>query len=316
VTDLNRAIETVLVSCLGVQSGEDVVIVTDPAKRAIAEMLLEGARALGAEAVVAELAERETHGSEPPRSVAAAMLECDVVIAPTSKSLSHTDARRAATANGVRIATMPNITEDMLGRTMAADYTAIARRSRALAEALTDGDEVLVSTALGTELRLSVAGRAGIADDGNLTTAGAFGNLPAGEGFVAPVEGSASGRIVFDGTIWPIGRLTDPLAVDISDGYISDMTGPSADEFRSLLERHGRQAFAVGELGIGTNDRACLTGNVLEDEKILGTAHVAFGDNHTFGGAIRVSSHQDGIMLDASVAIDGREVLAQGELVV
>jgi leucyl aminopeptidase (aminopeptidase T) len=155
-----------------------------------------------------------------------------------------------------------------------------------------------------------------MADDGDLTASGAFGNLPAGEGFVAPVEGATGGLVVFDGSIWPIGKLDDPLTIEIEDGYATAMSGGQADEFDRVLRRYGRDADAVAELGIGTNDAAELTGNVLEDEKILGTIHVAFGDNHTFGGAIRVSSHQDGVVLAPTVRIDSAVVLEDGRLLV
>ena len=263
-----------------------------------------------------EMAERATHGTEPPRSVAAAMLECDVLVAPTSKSLSHTEARRAASAGGVRAATMPQITEGMLIRTMAADYGEVRRRSAAVATRLGQGSEVHVTSEEGTDLTLSIEGRAGIPDDGDLRAPGAFGNLPAGEGFVAPVEGSARGLLVVDGTIWPVGRLKDPLRMTIDAGYAVAIEGPAAADFRAVLEPHGREAFAVGELGIGTNETARLSGNVLEDEKVLGTVHVALGDNHSFGGTVRVSSHQDGILVSPTLTIDGEPVVERGELLV
>lgn len=313
---LQDAVETVLGDCLGIRPGETVLVVTDPGKHTIAQALVDRARALEAEVVLAEMSERQTHGTEPPAPIAAALLECDVYIAPTSKSISHTEARKQATDRGIRGATMPDITEDMLVRTMSADYEAIRRRSRALADALTSGSEVRITSAVGTEVTISIEGRTAISDDGDLTAPAAFGNLPAGEGFVAPVEGQTNGRIVFDGSIWPIGLLEDPLTVDIENGYAVDLTGPRAAEFRSWIEPHGREAFAVAELGIGTNDSARLTGNVLEDEKILGTIHVAFGDNHSFGGNIRVPSHQDGIVMDPTVTIDGIPILEGGRLLV
>ena len=313
---LQTAVDTVLQDCLGVKAGEIVLVVTDPRKRSIAEALVERARSLKAEVVLVEMSERQTHGTEPPPPIAAALLECDVYIAPTSKSISHTEARKQATDKGIRGATMPDITDDMLGRTMSADYDAIKRRSQALAEALTKGSLVGVTSAAGTDVRIPIEGREGISDDGDLRAPGAFGNLPAGEGFIAPVEGGTNGRIVFDGSIWPIGILEAPLTVDIADGYAVELSGPSADEFRSWIEPHGREAFAVAELGIGTNDSARLTGNVLEDEKILGTIHVAFGDNHSFGGKVRVSSHQDGIVMSPTVTIDGTTILEEGRLLV
>ena len=316
MSDLRAAVKTVLTECLGVKAGEDVLVLTDPNKRSMADALVAEARVMGAETILTEMAERETHGSEPPDAVAEAMLACDVLIAPTTKSLSHTEARHRASAKGIRAATMPGVNEDMLVRTMNADYGEIRRRSHALARLITDGDEVHITSSAGTDVRLSVAGREGLADDGDLTSSGAFGNLPAGEGFVAPVEGATRGRIVFDGSIWPIGRLAEPLTVDIADGYATAISGGQADEFNQVLRRYGRDAYAVAELGIGTNEAAELTGNVLEDEKILGTIHVAFGDNHTFGGAIRVSSHQDGVVLAPTVRIDSAVVLEDGRLLV
>ena len=316
MSGMAEALRTVLEDCLAVRPDEEVLVVTDPERLAIGRALSEAARVMGAETLLMEMSERDTNGEEPPPSVAAAMLACDVLIAPTTKSLSHTEARRAACARGARAATMPQITEDMLVRTMAADYAQVRRLSGAVAAALTAGTQVNITSTQGTDVTLGIEGRTALSDDGDITAAGGFGNLPAGEGFVAPVEGTTSGRIVFDGTIWPIGRLDEPLTVDIEDGYISGMSGPSADEFQAILEPHGREASAVAELGIGTNDAARLTGNVLEDEKILGTIHVAFGDNHTFGGTVRVSSHQDGIVLEPNVDIDGETILRGGRLIV
>jgi leucyl aminopeptidase (aminopeptidase T) len=314
VTELARAIDTVLVDCLGVRPDENVLVLADPAKRHIAEPLVERARDLGAEGLLIEMAERATHGTEPPAPVAAAMLAADVLIAPTTKSVSHTEARLAATQRGVRAASMPNVTEDMLVRTMNADFNEVRRRSGILADLLTKGSRVRITSAKGTDISLSIEGRAGISDDGNFRAPGSFGNLPAGEGFVAPVEGSASGRILFDGSIWPIGVLEEPLEVDVVNGYAESFSGAAATAFRGIVEPYGRDAVAVAELGIGTNDAAELTGQVLEDEKILGTIHIAFGDNHSFGGSIRVPSHQDGVMLSPTVTIDDEVVLEDGRL--
>lgn len=316
MTGLERAAASALDDCLALKPDETLVVVSDPGTRTIAEVLVHGGRERGAETVSVEMSERETHGTEPPPAVAAAMAACDVLIAPTTKSVSHTEARRAANAAGARAATMPGITEEMMARTMSADFASLRPRSREIARLLTEGSEVRITTALGTDLTLGIEGRTGISDDGDLSEPGAFGNLPPGEAFLAPVEGTTNGRLVIDGTMWPAGRLSEPLTFEIVDGYVEEMTGAHADELRGLLEKHGREAFAVAELGIGTNEAAQLTGNVLEDEKILGTIHVAIGDNHTFGGTIRVQSHQDGIVLSPTLSIDGTTILDAGTLLV
>ncbi|HEX2051891.1 MAG TPA: aminopeptidase [Actinomycetota bacterium] len=313
---LDEAVRRVLESCLAVRAGEDVLVVTDPRRRAIGEALVAGARDMGAETMLLEMSERETNGTEPPGVVAAAMRASDVVVAPTTKSLTHTEARHVASQAGARIATMPEVTEDMLVRVMQADHDAVRRRSRAVASLLTAGRTVTITSEAGTDLTLSIEGRRGMPDDGDLRGRGSCGNLPAGESFVAPVEGVARGRIVFDGSIWPLGLLPEPLVVDVSDGYATAFGGPCGDDFRAILEPHGRDAFALAELGIGTNEAAQLTGNVLEDEKILGTIHIAFGDNHSFGGKVRVESHQDGVVLRPTVTIDDAVLLDAGRLLV
>lgn len=314
--DLSRAAASALDDCLALRSGETLVVVSDPGTRRIADVLVEAGRERGAESVLVEMSERENHGVEPPPAVAAAMAACDVLVAPTTMSVSHTAARRAASDAGARAATMPGITEEMMARTMSADFALLRPRSREVARLLTEGSEVRITTALGTDLTLGIEGRTGISDDGDLSEAGAFGNLPPGEAFLAPVEGTTNGRLVIDGTMWPVGRLSEPLVFEIVEGYVEQIGGRHADEIRGVLEKHGRDAFAVAELGIGTNDAARLTGNVLEDEKILGTIHVAIGDNVSFGGTIRVPSHQDGIVLSPTLSIDGTTILEAGTLLV
>ena len=79
--------------------------------------------------------ERATDGTEPPRRDRRRDARaCDVFIAPTTRSLSHTTARKRASEAGARGATMPGVTEDMLARVMAVDFEhdggALARRRR------------------------------------------------------------------------------------------------------------------------------------------------------------------------------------------
>lgn len=311
MTDEAGPCRRVLVDCLAIRPSEDVLVVADPPQRPLGDALVAAARALGAEAALVEMEERAGNGVEPPRHVAAAMLASDVIAAPTSKSLSHTAARRAACEQGARVASMPRVSVEMLVRTMSADPDEIARRSRAVADAFGSGAEVHVASEQGTDVVFVIEGRSGVADDGDLRAPGSFGNLPAGEGFVAPVEGRTQGRIVFDGAAVSLGA---PLIATIEDGYATAFEGDATGWGEAALQAHGRDALAIAELGIGTNDAAVLSGNVLEDEKILGTIHVAFGDNHSFGGSIRVASHQDFVVLEPTVTIDGTEVLSGGRL--
>jgi aminopeptidase len=252
--------------------------------------------------------ERATDGTEPARPIAAALLECDVYIAPTSRSLSHTAARARASEAGVRGATMPGVTADMLARVMAIDFDAMAARSNAVARLLDEATSARITCPRGTDLTVDLTGRPGIADDGNLTQPGAFGNLPCGEAFAAPLNGD--GQLVAV-SLAPLG-LSDPATLTVRDGRIVDAEGGLGPRYIERLRAHGELGTNLAELGIGTNERAQLTGNVLEDEKILGTVHVAFGASAGIGGTVSVPIHLDVVVIDPTLEIGGRRVLEGG----
>jgi leucyl aminopeptidase (aminopeptidase T) len=310
--ELDTAVDTIIQRCLAVRSGEDVLVVADAGTRRIGEALREGAAKAGADAVLAIMDERATDGTDPPRPIAAAMSACDVFIAPTSRSLSHTPARKRASESGARGATLPGVTEDMLARVMAVDFELMARRSQTVAALLENAADARVSCPLGTNFRLDLTGRSGIADDGDLTASGAFGNLPAGEAFIAPLNGE--GTIVAS-SLAPLGLTDEPAALTVRDGRIVAAEGGLGPEYLRLLQVHGELGSNLAELGVGTNDRAQLTGNVLEDEKILGTVHVAFGASAGIGGTVSVPIHLDVVVLDASLQVGGTTVLDGGRYV-
>ncbi|MGA8337027.1 MAG: aminopeptidase [Solirubrobacteraceae bacterium] len=312
MSDLAPAVRTVIEKCLAVKEGEDVVVVVDPATRAIGDALRDEAAAAGADAVLIVMDERATHGTEPPPAVAAALAACDVFIAPTSKSLSHTSARKRATDHGARGATMPGVTEDMLARVMAVDFDTMAARSKAVADLLDRGTRAHVTCPRGTDLELALAGRAGIADDGELSARGAFGNLPCGEGFIAPAFGEGT---VVASSLAPFGIGEEPATLTVAEGRIVAADGGLGPRFIELLLSQGELGTNLAELGVGTNDRARLTGNILEDEKILGTVHVAFGASAGIGGKVSVPIHLDVVIVDASLDVDGHTVLDHGRYV-
>ena len=310
--DLGPAIDTILTRCLGVKAGENVLVIVDPGTRSIGEALRDGARALAAEAVLAEMDERATDGTEPPPAIAAAMMASDVIVAPTTRSLSHTTARKRATDSGVRAATLPGVTGEMLARMMAADFDAVAARSRAVADLLTTHASAHVSCPRGTDMTLELDGRAGGVDDGRLDSGGAFGNLPCGEGWIAPLGGS--GRIVAS-SVARLGLSDPPAVLTVSDGRLVAARDGLGPELLGSLQEHGEQGCNLAELGVGTNDRATLTGEVLEDEKILGTVHIAFGASAGLGGNVSVPIHLDVVVLDASLQIGEVLVLDAGRWV-
>ncbi|MBI5502930.1 MAG: aminopeptidase [Deltaproteobacteria bacterium] len=314
MADLAAACLTAVRDCLGLQPGEELLVVSDPTRRVIADALADAARTLGAEVVALEMAERAQNGAEPPRSVAAAMAAADAVLCPTAKSLTHTKARRDAVAAGARVATMPGITEPMLVRTMAVDYRKVVDVTNRVTAVLTAGNLVRLTTPAGTDLTLPIAGIPGHASSGVIVGKGSWGNLPSGEAYLRPEEGRTEGVLVVDGAMAGIGLLAAPLRIRIERGMAVSFEGPDAARLQDMLDRHGPLARSVAELGIGTNDGAILTGEILEDEKVAGTAHVAFGNNASMGGTVTVPVHLDGIVLHPTLLIDDRLVLDNGVL--
>jgi len=309
MSELERASETVVGPCLGVRAGEDVVIVVDRGTRAIGDALRDAAVALGAEPVMAVMEPRQVDGEEPPAAVAAALAAATVFIAPTTRSLSHTRARKAASERGARGATLPGVTEDMLARLMAADFGLMGRRSRAVAALLTGAAAAHVTCPRGTDFRADLTGREGIADDGDLRAPGAFGNLPCGEGFVSPLAGEGT---IVTRSLATVGLVDEPVTLTVAGGRLADAT---LERFTALLDGAGPDGRNLAELGVGTNERATLTGLILEDEKMLGTVHVAFGASAGIGGTVSVPVHLDVLIEDATLDVDGARVLDGGRFV-
>lgn len=304
--------KNVLVHCLGLRPGETLAVVADDAKRELAESLYEAGKELGAEAMLLVMKERSRSGEEPPAPIAEAMARADVAVCVTRHSVTHTQARKNAAAAGTRVATMPGMTEDMfLNGAITAEYTQVKALTERVTDMLTAGKEVRIEKE-GRSLSFSIHGRNGVPSTGMYLNPGESGNLPSGEAYIAPVEGQGEGRIIVDGSIAGIGALPEPIELTIEGGRLIAATGENGEKLLSVLgDGDGRY---LGEFGIGTNNKARITGVVLEDEKVYGTIHIAFGSNNTFGGTVAAGVHIDAVVQKPDVYIDDVLIMRQGEL--
>jgi len=310
---LFEAAQVAISNCLMVKKGESVLVITDQPERKIGYAFREAAEEAATEAMLLEILPRSSNGEEPPGPVAKFMKDFDVLIIPTSKSMSHTNARREACEAGARCVTLPGIIEDTMGRTLNADYREIAERSTKLAEMVNRGKIARVTTPAGTDITMSIEGRECHADTGLVHNPGEFSNLPAGEAYVAPMEGTANGIIMVDGSM--VGKVKQPIKIVVKEGFATEITGgSSAEELERMIEPFGQPGRNVAELGIGTNHKARIVGSVLEDEKVMGTVHMALGDNKSMGGNVSVQSHLDGILLKPTLWIDETKLMENGEL--
>ena len=90
--------------------------------------------------------------------------------------------------------------------------------------------------------------------------------------------------------------------------------GEEAQRLNDMLEPFGRKGRNIAELGIGTNDQAIITGQILEDEKVMGTVHIALGNNLSMGGTCDVGIHVDGVFTRPTVYADDRVLMKDGKL--
>ena len=317
--ELLKASRIALKDCLKLRQEESLLIVTDTKLREIGAALRAAALELGNDPVCIAMEVRSRDGAEPPEAVASAMRHSAVVVAPTARSLTHTAARRAACAAGARVATMPGIRRETMIRCLNADYYAIAERTKHMTDLLTAGSLLRVTTSAGTDITLPIEGIKAIASTGLIHEPGSFGNLPSGEAYLMPVEGASEGVFVVDGSMAGIGNLAGKRAITIrvEKGLAVEIRGGAAAKtLHEKLEPLGAKAFNIAEFGIGTNDAARITGSILEDEKVMGTIHIALGNNMSMGGTVDVPVHLDGIVKNPTVELDGKKIMDRGKLLI
>lgn len=313
---LQEASVIALRDCMGLKPEETLLIVTDEVKREIGLALHEAGKELCKESMLVEIQSREINGQEPPKAVAEMMKMVDVVVCPTAKSLTHTDARRDAVKLGVRVGTMPGITIDAMARCLSADYDKIIDLTMFIARKLEGVANIRVVTGKGTDITMPVKGRNILPSTGVLKNKGESGNLPSGEVYLAPWEDQSNGVVVIDGSMAGVGMIEEPIVIEVVNGYAEKVTGgKEAARLVELFEKAGRESRAVAEFGMGTNYKAMLTGMILEDEKVFGTIHIAFGNNITMGGRIAVNSHMDGLVTAPDVYFDDELIMKRGNMV-
>jgi leucyl aminopeptidase (aminopeptidase T) len=301
-----------------VKKNESILIITDEIKREIGYSLYTNAVRLGYKSLLVEMKSGKINGEEPLPAVAELMQKFDVVFCPTAKSLTHTDARRAASAKGVRVATFPGITKDVMIRGMNADYEKISKLSVKLKGILEKGKHIRVTAPAGTDISFSIEGRKSYASKGLFHAKGESGNLPTGETFLAPVEGTSNGVFVVDGSMAGLGLIKNVnIRIEVENGYATKITGGTiAKKLKQQLDAVGSEARNIAEFGIGTNDSAKLSGILLEDEKVMGTIHIALGNNVSMGGSVNVPIHLDGVVKKPTVYLDGKLLMKDGKLLI
>jgi len=316
--ELREAVKKAYLDCLNLNSDESVLVITDPSTLELGMAFFTVGQEYSKLTHLFLMPVAKVNGEEPPKTVADIMSHYDVIVCPTVKSLTHTDAKRNACKMGSRVATLPGITKDVFIRTMKADYLQIAKKTEFISKRLSQTQTVKNKTKLGTNLNLTINGMKPISSTGLIREKGKGGNIPSGESFLAPAEGKSNGTLVVDASIAGIGKIKNkPVEIEIKNGYAVEFSGgEEATILKNMLSDFGKEGLNVAELGIGTNDSAIITGQILEDEKVFGTIHIAFGNNISMGGTCNVGIHLDCVVTEANIWFDDQKIMENGKLLI
>ena len=322
---LAASAKMVVETCMDIRRGENVLIVCDPTTGDIGQALHEATIKKSERVLLIVMPKAKHHGEEPPTPVANLMRQQQVVLAPTKYSLTHTRAVRQAVRDGARVATMPGITNDMFTHGgMAADFNKIKKRISNLGPYFRRRIIVNVKSKEGTDITFEVNWRDWKLDDNGICNRPRMlTNLPAGKAFIMPREGTMNGILIIDGS-WDSTLLDEKIELQIEDGMVVDVKGGQIaanirQEFgevaKKLRTKDRENVWTVAEFGFGMNDQARMGGNVLEDEKRLGTCYFSIGDNSALGGSSAVGIHIPGVLTNPSVWLDDSQVLQEGEFI-
>lgn len=301
-----------------VTPGMDVVVLYDHFTAHNVEPLAIALQEAGANAHLLQIAGSTHHGTQFSNVVAQAMKASNLVIALTRANAAHTEARQQATRNGVGVIVLPESHADdfFTASGWNADFEMLRPQIEGLADVFTTSSRARVTTPLGTDVSMSIAGRRGRALHGfaNVTDISAGYCL---EASLAPVEGTANGIIVVNASIPGVGVVRDePVRIELKDGLAVSITGGElADRFRSLLASFDDpNVYNLGELGVGMNPCCTIDGTMLSDESVYGSIQLALGTSAYIGGTVKAAAHYDTILTDATLELDGRAVLVGTQL--
>ena len=322
---LATSAKMVVETCMDIRRGENVLIVCDPTTGAIGQALHEAVTERSERVLLIVMPKGRHHGEEPPTPVASLMRQQQVILAPTRYSLTHTRAIRQALREGARVATMPGMTEEMFTHGgMSANFNEIKRKISNLGPYLRRRRIINVKSDKGTDITFEVNWREWKLDDNGICNRPRMlTNLPAGKAFIMPREGTMNGKVIIDGS-WDATLLDEEIELEIENGIVIDVKGGTTaanirQEFgevaRKLRTKERENVWTVAEFGFGVNEQARLGGNVLEDEKRLGTCYFAIGDNTALGGNSSVGIHIPGVLKSPSVWLDDTQILDNGNFI-
>ena len=295
---------------------------------------------LGAEVTVALFEKRPADYYDPPASVCESMMRSDVNVLIASTGMLHAPANFRAMESGIPAICMDGgmTLEWFQSGAVAEDMKQVAVRKHYVAKDVfgASAKECRVTSRYGTEFTYRVDDRIFVPPlpsdsfdpykiinfDKDENRKG--GNLyyylfPTGEFNVAPIEGSANGKLVIDLTMHHLGRLLTPIELIVEKGRVIMIDGGAdARILRDYLLEYGddNAYMCPAEASVGVNARAVIRGIQREDKNILGSMHFGLGTNIDVGGSVKSKIHMDGVILEPTLYVDGTKKIDSGRILV
>lgn len=327
---LRKNADLVVGTCMSIQRGEVVTIITDNAHRDQADALAEVVVERGGFPVIANneaqvrAALRDTRfPMAPPRNLHQAMVHSDAILIITNlewaNRFAHVSAVKESCGNMAKIASVEEGIESW--DLTVDDIREATQRARKAIRALDGKRKVRVVSPKGTDVTVTIEGRPALEVTPIKERGQMMGPIPLwAEVAFAAVEDGTNGRIVFDGVMLGIGlsgHVREPISLTVKEGRVTDIEG--GEEARRLREviTGVDGADVIGEFAFGTSEKSPF-GSPSEKGR-LGTAHFALGDNHNaYPGGKNVSAlHLDGVSLNVTMQIvdTGQYILKEGHWV-
>ena len=300
-----RGARIIVENCAFITKREKVVIITDTNKIKLAKALASIVSEKKADVVTCVMSPRRWHGESLPIPIGAAMKVADVILAATSFSITHTQARINASNEGVRFVNFFGYSEGL-----EAEFAKQKKMGDTIAHLLTEANSAKLISAQEAELDIDLQEKKGFAT-GISMAPGSWSSPPVIEAVISPAENTVEGTVNVDGSIVPGGVVSEIIQVVFKNGKIIDVIGgEDAVKFRKTLESyHHPNVYCAVELGLGLNPCAEIGRSPIEDEGAYGSVHIGLGEGRSFGSTIHATAHVDMVIRSPILELDGKIII-------
>lgn len=313
---LKRAINTLLKDYLSLNDEESILIISDTKKQELSLLVFELAKKITGDVYYLELG-KTGDGQDLPNIIFEASKAVDTILVVATLPIYQSRMLSEISNLGIRVAILPQISEDGLSRSMQAETQEISKNAHLFESKLKNTSIVRLESKNGTDISLPIKNRDVFVHTGILTKIGETGIVPSSKVFVSPWDEKSNGVIVFDGYIDQIGILKSTVTVQIEDGVATKITGDGdeAKHLAKILNKHGEEARNLAEFGLGINPKAIISSDFYESESSLGTCFISFGSNLKLGGNVDIPLRLSCVIEKPNVLLDDENFIANGKLI-